>query len=500
MKKNIFLAKTKTSDVVFDLSMANRHGLISGATGTGKTVTLQTLAQGFSEAGVAVFLADIKGDLSGLAKVGSENTKIKERLQQLSIVDFSFKKCPVVFWDVFGQQGHPARCTISDMGPLLLSKILNLNDVQEGVLQLIFKVADDKGLLLLDFKDLQTMLKFTSEHSADISKTYGLISPASIGAIQRALVALESQGVAALFGEPMLNVMDFIQTDTTGQGQVNILAASTLMQSPRVYAIFLLWMLSELFESLPEAGDLDKPKIVFFFDEAHLLFNDAPKILLEKIEHVVRLIRSKGVGIYFVTQNPLDIPETVLAQLSNRIQHALRAFTPKDQKTVKTVADTMRANSEFKTADVIMELGVGEALVSLLDNKGTPNPVERAFIIPPSSQIGPIDKTERQTIIQSSVVFGHYEKQVDRESAFEKLSVKPDPAVEELDSEKKSQGIMDTLGGIFNSPAPGPRGGRSRQTVGEAVLKSAARTVGNEVGRQLIRGVLGSLLGGTRKR
>jgi len=484
-------------------SMANRHGLISGATGTGKTVTLQVLAEGFSRIGVPVFLSDIKGDLSGLSQPGEAGPKMAERLSSLGIQDHSFEGFPVVFWDVFGEQGHPARATISEMGPLLLARMLNLNETQEGVLHLVFKIADDNGLLLLDLKDLRAMLQFVGENPGEFTTSYGNISAASIGAIQRGLMALESQGGDRLFGEPSLNIDDLMQTAPDGRGAINILAADRLMQAPKVYAAFLLWLLSELFEHLPEVGDRDKPKLVFFFDEAHLLFDDAPEILLDKIEQVVRLIRSKGVGVYFVTQNPLDVPDKVLGQLGNRIQHALRAFTPRDQKAVRSAAETMRENPDLDEKTVITELGVGEALVSLLDEKGRPHIVERAFILPPQSKIGPIEAAQRKQLIGESPIAGHYEKTVDRESAYEMLKAR---AAEELPPETATEnrptsgaaagGIFDTLGSILGTPAP--RKGRQRETAVEAFAKSAARSIGSELGRQLLRGVLGSLAGRRR--
>ncbi|MCO4755399.1 MAG: DUF853 family protein [Bacteriovoracaceae bacterium] len=401
--------------------MANRHGLIAGATGTGKTVTLQILAENFSRIGVPVFMSDVKGDLSGISKPGKEHPKITERINTIGISGFTFSGNPVVFWDVFGELGHPIRTTISEMGPLLLSRLLNLNDTQTGVLTLIFRIADDDGLLLLDIKDLRSILQYAAENAADFSKEYGRISRASVGAIQRKLLTLEDQGGDIFFGEPALNLDDFLQTDENGNGVINILAANKLIGSPRIYATFLLWLLSELFEQLPEVGDPEKPKLVFFFDEAHLLFDNTSKALQEKIEQVARLIRSKGVGVYFVSQNPLDIPDAVLGQLGNRIQHALRAYTPRDQKAVRTAAQTFRTNPNLDTETAITELAVGEALVSFLDEKGRPNIVERALIRPPFSQIGPIELKERKRIIRSSLVYGFYEKLVDRESAYEML-------------------------------------------------------------------------------
>jgi hypothetical protein len=479
-------------------ALANRHGLIAGATGTGKTVTLQTLAQGFSSIGVPVFMADVKGDLAGLALAGGPNSpgggnaKVAERAKSLK-VELVFAACPVAFWDVYGKSGHPVRATVSDMGPLLLSRMLNLNDTQEGVLNLVFRIADDHGLLLLDAKDLRAMLQHVGENAAQFTTEYGNVSAASIGAIQRGLLALESQGAAQFFGEPMLNIADLMQT-ADGKGVVNILAADQLMNSPKLYGTFLLWLLSELFEHLPEVGDVEKPKLVFFFDEAHLLFNEAPKALLDKIEQVVRLIRSKGVGIYFVTQNPLDIPDTVLGQLGNRVQHALRAFTPRDQKAVKSAAETMRPNPKLKVEQVITELAVGEALVSFLDDKGRPNIVERAFIVPPGSFLGPVSAEERRKCIESSAIYGHYEKAVDRESAYEKLKGRTEERHEE---EPKARATPNVLSDVLFGKT-GPRGGKQSQGLLEAMAKSAARTVGSQVGREIIRGVLGSILGKRR--
>lgn len=498
------IAKTadkNLADLCLLPSMANRHGLIAGATGTGKTVTLQVLAEHFSRIGVPVFMADVKGDLSGLSQIGKANPKIDERLQMLRLNDFAFGSSPVAFWDVFGEQGHPLRTTISEMGPLLLSRIFNLNETQEGVLYLAFKIADDKGLLLLDLKDLRALLQWVGDNASQFTTSYGNISTASIGAIQRGLMMLEQQGGNKFFGEAALNWQDLLQT-SDGRGIVNILAADKLLQNPRIYATMLLWMLSELFENLPEVGDRDKPKLVFFFDEAHLLFNEAPKELLEKIEQVVRLVRSKGVGIYFITQHPQDIPDTVLGQLGNRVQHALRAYTPRDQKAVRAAAETFRTNPALDTEHVITELSVGEALVSFLDEKGRPSVVERAYICPPSGQIGPITPEQRAALIQSSLVYGQYEPLVDRESAFEKLQGRrghADTPVPPPDGESSGENggfrrILDTIG--FPTGAPG--NGRTRESVAEAALKSAARAMASEGGRRLIRGVLGSLFGGKR--
>lgn len=480
MTEPILIAKGK-SEICILPKMANRHGLITGATGTGKTVTLQVIAEGLSSIGVPVFMSDIKGDLSGVSQPGKDNPKIAERIKNMGLNDFGFSGSPVVFWDVFGELGHPVRTTVSEMGPLLLSRLLNLNETQSGVLSLIFKVADDNGMLLLDLKDLRSMVQYVGENAKTLTTGYGNVSAASIGAIQRSLLVLEEQGGEKLFGEPSLNLEDLIQTDANGRGIINILASERLMSSPKTYATFLLWILSELFEELPEVGDLEKPKLVFFFDEAHLLFNDAPDALLEKIEQVVRLVRSKGVGVFFVTQNPLDVPDKVLGQLGNRVQHALRAFTPRDQKNVKAAADTFRANPDLDVEKTITELAVGEALVSTLDEKGRPLVVDRAFICPPHSQIGPVTPEQRKQIISSSLIYGHYEKTVDRESAYEILKA---------NAEQKAQaaGTDD----VQKKP------GRSREGVVEAMAKSAARSIGTQIAREIFRGVLGTIFG--RKR
>lgn len=498
----LLIAKNDDKSLFLLPQLANRHGLIAGATGSGKTVTLQVMAEHFSRIGVPVFMADVKGDLSGISQPGSEKPKIRERIEKLGLGDFAFAGCPVAFWDVFGEQGHPVRATISEMGPLLLARMLNLNDTQGGVLNLVFKIADDSGLLLLDLKDLRAMLQHVGDHAKDFTTEYGNISAASIGAIQRGLVALETEGGEQLFGEPALNLDDLLQTGDRGHGVVNILAADKLMNSPKIYATFLLWLLSELFEKLPEVGDLDKPKLVFFFDEAHLLFNDAPQALQDKIEQVVRLIRSKGVGVYFVSQNPLDIPDKVLGQLGNRIQHALRAFTPRDQKAVRAAAETFRANPGLDVEAAITELAVGEALISLLDEKGRPHPVERALVAPPRSQLGPITPEQRQAVITQSVLYGHYEKMVDRESAYEKLkgraasSTPATPASSDTQNQKEADsGWLGSLGGMLGGSSS-PRSGR--QSVAETAIKSAARAIGSQLGREIIRGVLGSILGGRR--
>ena len=511
MAEPILIAKNAELELALLPQMGNRHGLITGATGTGKTVTLQTLAQGFSRLGVPVFMADVKGDLTGISQPGQPSDKLKARLAELNLPEPAWGGCPTTLWDVFGQKGHPVRATISHMGPLLLSRMLELNDTQQGVLNLVFRIADANGLLLLDAKDLRAMLQYVGDNAAQFTTEYGNISAASIGAIQRGLVALESQGADVFFGEPMLNLEDFIQTEK-GQGVVNILAADKLMNSPKLYATFLLWLLSELFEKLPEAGDLDKPKLVFFFDEAHLLFNDAPKALLDKIEQVVRLIRSKGVGVYFVTQNPVDIPDTVLGQLGNRVQHALRAFTPRDQKAVKVAATTMRANPKLNLETVIGELGVGEALVSLLDAKGTPGVTERAWVLAPGSRIGPITEDERKQLIATSLVAGTYEKAIDRESAYEKLrggvasaangGGNGGTSVQKPTGGAPAEegGWLGTAGEIFGSLTKGTGKTGRGDSILESMAKSAARTVGSQVGRELIRGVLGSLLGSGRKK
>ena len=499
MLNPLLIAKNTQHDLALLPALVNRHGCITGATGTGKTVTLQVLAQALSDIGVPVFMADVKGDLSGIAKAGAQSAKLKERLTTLGMDEPQWAAAPVTFWDVFGEQGHPIRATISDLGPLLLARMLNLNDTQQGVLQLVFKIADDNGLLLLDTKDLRAMLRHVGDNAADFKTEYGNISAASIGAIQRGLIGIEEQGGDTFFGEPMLNIDDLLQTNGAGKGIVNILAADKLMQSPRLYSTFLLWLLSELYEQLPEVGDLDKPKLVFFFDEAHLLFAEAPKPLLQKIEQVVRLIRSKGVGVYFVTQNPLDIPDTVLGQLGNRVQHALRAYTPRDQKAVQAAADTFRANPNLNTSQVISELGVGEALVSFLDEKGRPTIVERAYILPPASQIGPISQEERQQLIGGSIVAGVYDTAIDRESAYEKLKGRT-VATSTGGAAVTVPATIPTSGGSWTDALGGMLGGKTgsggRDTLVETVVKSAARTMGSQLGRQIIRGVLGSIFKG----
>ena len=497
----LLIATTGKTSLGLLPALANRHGLITGATGTGKTVSLQVLAERFSAIGVPVFMADVKGDLTGLAQPGAMSPKLKERLERLSLPEPAFQGFPVTLWDVYGEKGHPLRATVSDMGPLLLSRMLGLNETQEGVLHLVFRIADERGLLLLDAKDLRAMLQFVGDNARDFTTEYGNVSSASIGAIQRSMLALADQGGDRFFGEPMLNLDDMMQTDAKGRGVLNILAADRLLNAPRLYGSFLLWLLSDLFERLPEVGDRDKPKLVFFFDEAHLLFNEAPRALLEKVEQVVRLIRSKGVGVYFVTQNPLDVPDTVLGQLGNRIQHALRAFTARDQKAVKAAASTLRANAAFNSEQAITELGVGEALVSFLDEKGRPAVVERAFVVPPASRIGPITEDERKALIAASVVAGVYEELVDRDSAYEKLrgraaagqsgkggsAGKPGATTGGPPApESSGGGIMDTIGELL-------RGSGRKDSVIEAMAKSAARSAGSQLGRAILRGVLGSL-------
>jgi DNA helicase HerA-like ATPase len=525
MAEPFLIARHDQIECVLLPALANRHGLITGATGTGKTVTLQTLAEHFSRIGVPVFMADVKGDLAGITQAGTVGAKMAAVLKERGIEPVPPVACPATLWDVFATDkkadGHPVRATASDMGPLLLARMLALNEIQQGVLQLVFKIADDNGMLLLDLKDLRAMLQYVGDNSSQFTTEYGNVSAASIGAIQRGILQIDSQGGDKFFGEPMLNIADFMQT-VEGKGVVNILAADQLMNAPRLYATFLLWMLSELFEQLPEVGDLDQPKLVFFFDEAHLLFNEAPKALVERIELVVRLVRSKGVGVYFVTQNPLDIPDTVLAQLGNRVQHALRAFTPRDQKAVKAAASTMRANPGLDIETAITELAVGEALVSLLDAKGRPSVTQRVFVIPPGSQLGPITAEQRKALIDGSLVAGVYEKAVDRESAYEKLkgraaasstgsvasgspagttlpptgsaSLPGGPSTAGNEGGGLLGGLKDVLFG-----STGPRGGK-HEGLAEAAARSAVRSIGSSVGREIIRGVLGSILGGGKRR
>jgi DNA helicase HerA-like ATPase len=492
--QGLLIAKGE-SDIYLLPNMANRHGLIAGATGTGKTVTLKVMAESFSEIGVPVFLADIKGDLSGVCQPGSMNPKLEERIKKLGIADIQFQDYPAQYWDVFGGQGHPVRTTISEMGPLLISRLLDLNETQSGVMNLVFKIADDNGLLILDLKDLKAMLEYIGENGAEFTTEYGNVSKPTIGAIQRGLLTLEQQGAENFFGEPALQISDLMKTDNQGKGMINILAADKLFQSPKLYSTFLLWLMSELFEQLPEVGDVDKPKMVFFFDEAHLLFNEAPKALLEKIEQVVRLIRSKGVGIYFVTQNPLDIPDMVLGQLGNRVQHALRAYTPKDQKAVNSAAETFRSNPKLDVAKVITELGVGEALVSFLDGEGRPGIVEMAQILPPKTLFGPITPEKRQEMIRKSPVYGQYEKMVDRESAYEVLKKKA--AQKEAEPKMKSEPERRTVRDYYPQERRydyqgygHQRRGRPRDTMVEKMAKQAVSTLG----RELVRGILGSLL------
>ncbi|MBK8726250.1 MAG: DUF853 domain-containing protein [Holophagaceae bacterium] len=492
MADPLVIAKAGDLELALHPRMANRHGLIAGATGTGKTVSLRVIAEHFSRIGVPVFLADIKGDLSGMARAGAENPKLKERQALLKLESLPFEACPVAFWDVFGEQGHPVRTTVSEMGPLLIARLLNLNDIQEGVLTMAFRIADDSGMLLLDLKDLRAMVQFLGDHAAEFKTQYGNVSPASVGAIQRGLLALEEQGAEKFFGEPALNLEDLMQTDASGKGIVNILAADKLINAPKLYATFLLWLLSELFEQLPEVGDPEKPKLAFFFDEAHLLFEDAPDALLTKIEQVVRLVRSKGVGIYFCTQNPLDVPDKVLGQLGNRVQHALRAFTPRDQKAVKAAAETFRANAGVDVAEAITQLAVGEALVSFLDEKGTPTPVERALVMPPRSQFPPITPEERKAVLAGSLVAGVYEKVVDRESAFELLKAKAEASAKQAEATK-----VQTEAEKAEQAASKESG---RMGMLEAFGKSAVRAAGSAIGRQVIRGVLGGLFGGGKKK
>ncbi|WP_026363126.1 helicase HerA-like domain-containing protein [Methylopila sp. M107] len=503
----------KVKGEYLDLRLANRHGLVTGATGTGKTVTLQVLAEAFSDAGVSVFAADIKGDLSGVAAKGEPKDFLVKRADEVELDPYVNDKFPVVFWDMFGAQGHPIRATVSEMGPLLLARLMNLNDTQEGVLNIVFRVADTQGLLLLDLKDLQALLTYVAENAAELTTQYGNVAKATVGAVQRQLLVLENQGGDKFFGEPALALADLIRTTRDGRGVINILAAEKLMSSPRLYATFLLWLLSELFEELPEVGDPDKPKLVFFFDEAHLLFDEAPKVLLDKVEQVVRLIRSKGVGVYFVTQNPLDVPETVAGQLGNRVQHALRAYTPREQKAVRAAAETFRPNPKLNTAQVITELAVGEALVSTLEGKGVPSVVQRTLIRPPAGRIGPLTADERKAIIQNSPVAGHYDETIDRESGYELLVKKAeDKAVVEADA--ADEGVF---GGFFKTIFGGGGGGSARKgtlnpgqrvarevtrtivqrTAGDvaaSIGKSVAGSVGSSVGRAVVRGVLGSLM------
>jgi len=504
MAEPLLVAKNFQTQCELLPALANRHGLITGATGTGKTVTLQTLAESFSRIGVPVFMADVKGDLTGISQAGIMGEKLTGILKERGLGLPEPLACPSTLWDVFGEQGHPVRATVSDMGPLLLGRMLNLNETQAGVLNLVFKIADDNGLLLLDLKDLRAMLQYVGDNASQFTTQYGNVSAASVGAIQRGLMQIETQGGDKFFGEPMLNISDFMQTDSAGHGVINILAADKLMHSPRLYATFLLWMLSELFEQLPEIGDPDKPKLVFFFDEAHLLFTDAPKALVERIELVVRLVRSKGVGVYFVTQNPLDIPDSVLAQLGNRVQHALRAYTPRDQKAVKATAQTMRQKPGLNIETAITELAVGEALVSFLDAKGRPSVTERVFVLPPGSQLGPISAQQRQQLLQDSLVAGVYEKEVDRASAYEMLQERTIAAAPAAASPNGGAAGQSASGGMLGGlndmlfGTTGPRGAKY-DGLAQSMAKSAVRTMGSTVGREIIRGVLGSLFGGKKR-
>jgi len=491
-ENTIVIGKSDAVQALF-LNRANRHGLIAGATGTGKTVTLQILAEGFSQAGVPVFAADIKGDLSGISQAIEEKAKLVERAGKTGVKDYVPKGYPTVFWDIFGKQGHPVRTTISEMGPLLLSRLLDLNDTQEGVLNIAFKLADDEGLLLLDFKDLRAMLNYVGEHSSELTVDYGNVSKQSIGAIQRRLLVLEQQGAKNFFGEPALELKDLMRTTEDGKGYINLFAADELMQNPRLYSTFLLWLLSELFEELPEVGDPDKPKMVFFFDEAHLLFNDAPKALIQKVEQVVRLIRSKGIGVYFVTQNPIDVPDEVLGQLGNRIQHALRAYTPRDKKAVKAAATTFRENPDLDTETVITELGVGEALVSVLDPEGVPTIVQQTKIRPPESRMGPATKSERKAVFEQSPIKGVYDETVDRESASEKLKARTEEAAnkaeKEVDEEREYKPAK-------SKSTKSKRKRSSGETTTQTVVKSATRMVTSSLGQSIIRGIMGSIFKG----
>ncbi len=482
---SIYIGKGEKQQTL-DLKLANRHGLIAGATGTGKTVSLQILAEGFSSQGVPVFMADVKGDLSGLSQAGKPHKKLEERAEKIGFDDYGYREFPTVFWDLYGKQGHPVRTTISEMGPLLLSSLLELNDTQEGVVNIVFKLADDEGMLLLDLKDFRAMLNFVGQNAKELTMEYGNVSAASVGAIQRRLLVLEQQGAKNFFGEPALDLEHIMQTDSEGYGMINILAADKLMQNPRMYSTFLLWLLSELFEELPEVGDPEKPKLVFFFDEAHLLFNRAPRALIEKVEQVVKLIRSKGVGVYFVTQNPMDVPDSVLSQLGNRIQHALRAYTPREQKAVRVAAETFRANPNFDAAKAITELGVGEALVSTLQKKGVPSVVDRTLIRPPSSRLGPATRKERKEVIQNSLILGVYDETVDRESAFEMLKHRAEKAEQKAPPKSRR----------YDEEKPKRRRGRQRQGILETMGKSVARTLGSSLGRQIVRGLLGSIFKG----
>lgn len=487
---NILLGGNGDRQILLNAGMANRHGLITGATGTGKTVTLQVLAESFSRLGVPVFTADVKGDLSGLAGAGKAHPKITERLEYIHITEHTFEPCPLLFWDVFGKQGHSVRTTVSEMGPTLLANLLELNETQEGIMQIAFSLADDEGLLLLDLKDLRSMLNWVADNAKDLERTYGRVSRQSVSAILRRLLTLEEAGGEFFFGEPAIHIEDLMQNDFSGRGVISILDATTLYHSPRIYATFLLWLLSELMEELPERGDAELPKLIFFFDEAHLLFSNAPKALLEKITQVVRLIRSKGVGVFFVTQYPNDVPDQVIGQLGNRIQHALRAFTPKDRKALKAAAETFRENPAFNTEEMISNLGVGEALISTLDEKGVPSIVEKTLMSPPRSQFGPITADERKTIIDRSPLKSKYGELIDRESAYELLKKREEALIKRREQEAQQE--------AKEKQSKRSSGGSRRQSVGEAFAKSIARAIGSNLGRQIIRGILGSIMGGKR--
>ena len=500
MAEPILVAKKDAAEFLLLTNMANRHGVITGTTGTGKTVTLQRIAEGFSQRGVPVFMADIKGDLTGISQPGGGNQKIDDRNKQLGIENPQFEGCPVTLWDVFQKQGHPLRATISEMGPLMISRLLQLNETQEGVLTIAFKAADENGLLLLDLKDLNSLLSWVDENSEELSKKYGNVSDASIGAIRRGLLQLEQQGGNLFFGEPAVKLDDFIQT-LSGKGVVNLLAADDLINSPKVYSTFLLWILSELFENLPEAGDLEKPKLVFFFDEAHLLFNDTPTALIDKIEQVVRLIRSKGVGVYFITQSPADIPDKVLAQLGNRVQHALRAYTPKEQEAVKVAAKSFRTNPKLDTTQVITELGVGEVLISLLDEKGTPTVVDRAFVVPPVGHIGPITPEQRQQLLANSLVAGQYEQAVDRESAFELLSKKAEEKSAQVAADEQAKADEKAQKDAEKAERAAARAPDTLvESITKSVARSASSSIGRQIGNQIVRGVLGGIFGGSARK
>lgn len=497
MTEPILVAKKDANEFFLLPQMSNRHGVITGATGTGKTVTLQRMAEGFSSRGVPVFMADIKGDLTGVTQIGGGNPKIDARNEQLGITP-AFEQFPATVWDVFGKQGHPLRATVSEMGPLLIARLLQLNETQEGVLAIAFKYADDNGLMLIDLKDLQSLMQYVGENADQLTLTYGNVSSASVGAIQRGLLQIDEQGGDLFFGEPAVKLDDFMQS-SGGKGVLNLLAADQLVQAPKLYSTFLLWLLSELFESLPEAGDLEKPKLVFFFDEAHLLFSDAPQALIDKVEQVVRLIRSKGVGVYFVTQNPADIPEKVLAQLGNRVQHALRAYTPQEQKGVRAAASSFRVNPKLDTETVITELGVGEVLISTLDEKGVPTMVDRAFVVPPVGHIGPITPEQRQQLIANSLVAGVYENAIDRESAFEMLKVKSDAKLAEQQQVAETEAAAKQAAQEVKAERSAARAPDSVwESIGKSAARSASSSIARSIGTKLVRGVLGSLLGGKK--